>query len=122
MVVTAVMADLTTVMTIVPVMAIVAAVAAVITPLPAVVTATTVVIGEGRATVPKASSEATAPTTNRFMRMTGLAWWVDGSIMRTPSERSPAGNGFQFKGFDPAFRRRQAPAPLASGGIDRFRL
>lgn len=48
MVVTAVMADLTTVMTIVPVMAIVAAVAAVITPLPAVVTAATVVIGKGR--------------------------------------------------------------------------
>ncbi len=102
-----------TVMTIVPVMAIVAVVTAVITPLAAVVAG---------ATVPKASSEATAPTTNRFMRMTGLAWWVDGSIMRTPSERSPAGNGFQFKGFDPAFRRRQAPAPLAPGGIDRFRL
>jgi len=48
MVVTAVVADLATVMTIVPVMAIVAVVTAVVTPLAAVVTAPTMVIGKGR--------------------------------------------------------------------------
>jgi hypothetical protein len=56
------------------------------------------------------------------MRMIGLAWWVDDSIMLTASERFPAGNGFQFIGFDRPFRQRQAPPDGPTGGCHRFRL
>ena len=55
-----------------PVTAILAPLSAVLAPLAAVMVAAMVVVGEGRATAPSASTEATAPAITRLMRMSDL--------------------------------------------------